>query len=170
MKKNFLLTLLCVSFLTILCQTSFGKTEVISKISINKFISDEEIEKIVYKPFEKLYRYRWIITDPHPWGGFSMDCLGFGPYVCLTLKDIFSLFNFRGVAPESIQNTCNNLLEESEARTFSGEYKGTQTKKIAIPGTSTFIICQMTWDYDPLKPYNGKAEIVISQTDELEMR
>ena len=169
MKKLFLLSLSSVLFFSVFCQESDNGIEVITKISINKNIDDDEFQQEILKsppifPTFKWIKYRMMLIDPMP-TGTNIFCAGFGSIRCLSMKELFSLTIIRGIEPEILHSFCNNLIEESEERTFNGEFRGSLTKKIAISNTQSYLIFQITWCNDPLKPYNGKTEIVISKIE-----
>jgi len=172
MKKIFLLSLLSVFFLSVFCQNTDGSTEIINKINITKYIDDSEI------PVESMYYiwppfyYKYISYDPY--GG--VRCTGYGPMRCIfVLKDVLSAFNYRNLPIDAMEKTCETFVEESNELITNGEYKGSLSKKIAFPdpqlgGKLSFILLQMSWDNDPQKPYNGKAEIIISKTNDFGIR
>jgi hypothetical protein len=166
MKKIFLLSILSVSFLSAFCQNSIGDTEIINKINIIKSIDDSEIpDDPLLRPWPMYYRTILL----NPFGGFA--CLGWGTNCCFPdFRDILGPLYYRGMPTDVIEKTCETIVEESDERIGKGEYTGSLTRKIAYPdpqsdGKQSFILLQMNWDNDPEKPYNGKAEIIISKTD-----
>ena len=171
MKKIFLLSLLSVLFLSAFCQFSDGRTEIITKINITKYIDDSEISEDSQISFMPL-RYNYVIQDPIG----TILCYGRGWRLCFPrLDNICSLLEYRGISTDVIEKTCENIVEESDALVVNGEYKGSLTKKIAFSnpqfgGKQSFILLQMNWDNDAKKPYNGKAEIIISQTNDFGLR
>ena len=166
MKKIFLLSLLGVFFLSAFCQLSDGTTEILTKISITKQIDDSELPPDFMPYSWNLYSY--VIYDPF---GGGVNCFGWGGRLCIPRFDkLYNSLYYRGMPTDAIVKTGETLVEESDALVAKGEYKGSLTKKIAYPdpqfgGKQSFILLQMNWDNDPKKPYNGKAEIIISKTD-----
>jgi len=166
MKKIFLLTLLSVFFLSAFSQSPIENVEILSKINITKHIDDNEIPDGM--PWS-WWKYNWISTDI----GGNINCCGFGPFVCIPLfKKIFSAYNYRGLPPDLMINTGENIIKESEERLANGEYRGSSSSKIAFSDLQSesklsYILFQMNWNHDPLKPYNGYAEIIVSKTDNL---
>jgi len=162
MKKIFLFTLLSVLFSTTFCQTSTSGTEIITRITINKNIDEKEFQDIERLSGFYWNLYKWVISDVLP-GGQSVKCYGLGIASCFVFFEV--PINFRGISPEAAQSTCNNLIQESDERVLNGEYRGSLTRKVEISETQSFILYQINWNYDPEKPYNGNAEIIISKTD-----
>ena len=70
-----------------------------------------------------------------------------------------------------LENSCEELIQESEDKIMNGEYSGVISQKIAFPdpnnGRPFFILIQIRWNNDPRHPYNGEAEITISKTSNL---
>jgi len=174
MKKIFLLTLLSVFFLSAFCQTSSNGTEILTKISVNKFIADEEMDDPILGPswwwwFWKPF-YQYVETKVID-GKVIVTCEGRGWKLCRA-RDIFNTTNIRGLAPELVENTYESINEEYEDRVIAGEHRGSITKKIAFPdplanGRISYILFMMNWDNDPIRHYNGRAEITISKTNNL---
>jgi len=184
MKKIFLLSLLSVLFLSAFCQVSAGSTEVLTKINITRSIDIEEMNEIGFgnEQIEPIwwFFYRNIVVEPSPDGGITIQCNGFGWKICmLPLKNIFRLIFKRGLVSEAMtetmESTCQNLVEDSDEQAANGVYRGTITKKIAfsdpeINGRNSYLLFQMNWDYDPQSPSNGTAEIIISKTNNFGLR
>ena len=174
MKKIFLLSLLSVLFLSAFCQVSVGNAEVITKITIVKHIDDAEIvadgvphgSDIEYGWW--IFFYRTVTTQKLPDGTYILTCSGIGWRICfIRLRD-------RGESVDAVtevmDTTCENLITESDAQIARGVFKGSVTRKIAYRDPAagnkeSYLLFQMNWDNDPEKPYNGKAEITISKTD-----
>ena len=173
MKKIFLLTLLSVFFLSAFCQTSTDGTEIISKISVNKFIADEEMDDPLLGPswwwfWKPFYLY---VNETQTPTGVILTCEGRGWKLCRA-KRFFNTASIRGLAPELVENTYERINDEYEDRIIAGEYRGSITKKIAFSdplanGRTSYLLFLMNWDNDPIKHYNGKAEIIISKTNDL---
>ena len=164
MKKIFLLTLLNVFFLSAFCQRVASNTEIITVITLEKYIPDDEIEKANF-PWQMLraFFYRDVRTVPSPDGGVVVYCSGWGFKTCMPS---FDLLLFRGVSSETIENTCSILIQESETCVVNGTFKGTLSKKITAPTLQNYWLFTINWNYDPKNHYNGKAEIIISKTDD----
>jgi len=171
MKKIFLLTLLSVFFLSAFSQITTGDAEILGKISITKYINDNEIEQQPEQGWWFLF-YKTVTTEITS-DGVSIYCSGWGWKICSPkLKGWFSsiISLFRGVSIDLVEQTCENIFTESENRIANGEFNGSITKKIAFsdPQSGTresYILFQMYWNHDPNKPYNGTAEIIISKTN-----
>jgi len=165
MKKIFLLLLLNVLFLSAFSQFSPGNTEIITTLNISKQISDDEIALRPFSPWGWNYLYyREVTTEPTPDGNFSMKCTGWGAQPCLPN---FYYAPIRGVAADVVEKTCSNLIEGSYECMANGEYKGSISTKLAMPDNQSIILFTIHWDNDPQKPYNGKAEIIISKIEKL---
>jgi len=177
LKKIFLLTLLSVFFLSAFSQT-FGNTEVLATISINKSAEpgsgidistpDDDIQ-LAWPSWWFLYR---VVETQVGNGYVTVTCYGGGFKLCMIKwKDIWKNL-FRGyeiqVQAEVLDATCDELVTNSEELIANGVYNGSLSKKIAIPDDRTnYILFQMNWKNDPENPYNGQAEIIISKTDKL---
>jgi len=171
MKKIILLSLFSVFCLSAFCQLSYGGTEILAKFNITKYIDEKEIPDDPYfLPW--LFHYDRISTD---FSG-NLICIGIGRMPCLVnIHTLLHSNHFRDLPTDLIEASYENITEESDALVAQGLFKGSLTKKIAIPetqsgGKQSFILLQMNWDYDPQKPYNGKAEIIISKTNDFELR
>jgi len=189
MKKIFLLSLLSVFFLSAFCQitgTTEFKNEIISKINIIR--SADEANDDDYRIFESYggqgpdlapswprwwFLYKVVRSYPTP-DGYIVECFGNGWRFCMRpFKDIFA--SFRGLPQEipieAMEATYQNLIADSEEQAANGVYKGSITKKIASTNAQIgYLLFQMNWDYDPENPYNGKAEIIISKTNNFGIR
>ena len=173
MKKIFLFTLLSVFLLSAYSQITDGNAEIITKINITKEIDDKEIDPDTQFGFW-IFFYRTVVTKPTE-GGVTVTCSGWGWKMCIPrFKELVTsnhLFLLRGISVETVENSCENLVEECENRISRGEYQGSLTKKIALSdplsgNKTSFLILQMNWNNDPKKPYNGTAEIIISKIND----
>jgi hypothetical protein len=164
MKKIFLLSLLSVLFLSAFSQLLPGTPEIITTISITKSIPDDEIDHLQCFSWNilRMFFYRDVKLEPTGNGGYNVYCSGFGTRMC---SSIFYEFLIRGVAPEIVGNICDRIIGESEECIANGEYKGTISRKIASQDNQSIFVFTIHWDNDPTKPYNGKAEIIISKFD-----
>jgi len=171
MKKFFLLSLLSVLFLSAfsqiqdnnLSQENKPTVEVLANISIYKDIDDSEIPDIQHGIWILFYKE---VKTTYSGGNLTLTCKGWGWKFCL--PSLYSYIVNRGVDAEAVENTCNNLLNESYEKVSNGEYKGSLTKKVGsvTPETGrvdSYILYQLNWNNDPKKPYNGEAEIIISK-------
>ena len=182
MKKIFLLSLLSVLILSAFSQISSSNIEILAKINITRIAEDAIDEDGADDNFDDLYLAPWwprwwflykeVRTEVFP-GGAIVYCLGNGWHWCsIRLRDVINVSSVRGVDSETIDATYQDMIEKSEEQAAGGEYQGSITKKIAYPdpdrdGKESYLLFQMKWDYDPINPYNGKAEIIISKTDNL---
>jgi len=171
MKKIFLLTLLSVFFLSAFSQNSTNGTEILTKISVNKFIADEEMEDPLLAPWWWIFwkPFYQTVTEEYTLNGVILTCEGRGWKLCRA-KRILNMP--RGISPELVESTYGKINEEYEDRVIAGEHRGSITKKIAFPdplanGKTSYILFMMNWDNDPIRHYNGKAEITISKTNDL---
>ena len=172
MKKLFLLTLLSVFFLSAFCQNSTNGTEILTKISVNKFIADEEMDDPQLGPswwwfWKPFYQYVTTIQTPN---GVMVSCEGRGWKLCRSNKLLNSAI--RGLDSELVESTYERINEEYEDRVIAGEHRGSITKKIAFSdplanGRTSYLLFQISWNNDPEKHYNGKAEITVSKTNDL---
>jgi len=179
MKKIFLLSLLSAFFLSAFCQTTLSlrsaetpvvnSTEILAKINIIKQINDDDIPDIQKGIW--IFLWREVKIDRTPDGGYQITCSGWGFKTCIIrFKDII---NRRDIPSEIMENAYENLIEESERQIARGTNQGSISKKIALVDPTndrvidSYLIFQMNWSHDPKKPYNGKAEIIISKTNNL---
>jgi hypothetical protein len=168
MKKIFLLTLLSVFFLSAFSQYS-GETEVLSRVTITKSIDPLEYEggEIQYGFWFLFYKY--VYSEPCG-DGVCVYCSGWGRKCCFPKIKIKK--PVRGVDTEVMEQTCENLMEESDQQIVNGELSGALSRKIAFNdplnnGKISYLIFQIKWEHDPKYPYNGKAEITVSKTNNL---
>jgi len=167
MKKIFLLTLLSVFLLSAFSQNSV-EPEIIDKITITKYIEPSEFEggNIQYGFWFLFYKY--VYSEPCG-NGVCVYCSGWGKKCCFPKLKLY-LKPVRGFETNEIANTCENLIEASEQKIVNGELSGTLSQKIAFNdplsnGKIAYLLIQIKWEHDPIHPYNGKAEIIISKTN-----
>ncbi|MCL2289462.1 MAG: hypothetical protein FWC34_01975 [Bacteroidetes bacterium] len=184
MKKIFLLSLLSVFFLSAFCQFSSNNTEVLAKIDVTRTINAfEYLEMNEVGESPELgypswwFLYKTVKTEPKPGGGgFTLICNGKGWKLCFpNFKILWQTIWIRGIAQETIERTCENLVTESEELAANGVYVGSTTKKIAFfdpeaGNREAYLLFQMNWNYNPENPYNGTAEIIISKTNKFGLR
>jgi hypothetical protein len=168
MKKLFLITLLSVFFLSAFSLTA-PKPEVVAKITFEKFIEDDEI--LDPQRGFWIFFYKYVNYYYFPDGTFHVECTGWGRHMCWGyFWQIFDL-NIKGISQEMFEKACEDLREQSDEQISRGVSQGTTSNKIAsvdpITNTTIYFIFQMNWDNDPQKPYNGKAEIIVTKTDKL---
>ena len=172
MKKIFLLSLLSVFFLSAFSQIVSGDAEIISKINIIRSSDGSEITSELGNQSHELgfWIFFWnsVTTIYSDDGSVTVLCSGWGMRICAPrLKGHSS--SSRGISSEAMEQTCEDIVADSDARASQGEYKGSLTRKTAFNdplanGRIAYLIYQMNWDYDPRNPRNGKAEIIISKT------
>jgi hypothetical protein len=166
MKKIFLLTLISVFFLSAFSQSA-PKTEIIAKFDLVKFVEDDDIPDIQNGFW--IFFYKTVQIIYHPNGSFTVYCSGWGKKMCWA--KIANYVQYRGIASETIEKTCEELKNESDEQIAKGVFSGTSTRKVAqldLNGRiDSYLIFKIDWDHDPRKPYNGKAEITITKTDKL---
>ena len=183
MKKFFLLTLLSVFFLSAFSQIQSGP-EILYRINIDRsanpnepvgelepyIISGEDIQFFNHWIFWWWPFFRTVTTEVGP-GWVTVTCEGKGWKPCwLNLKVLWSnvLRDVQTIEPEVAEATYEDLIKESEELVSNGIYKGSLSKKLAIPGDRiNLVIFQMNWNYNPRNIYDGKAEIIISKTNTL---
>jgi len=164
MKKIILLTLLSVFFLSAFCQTPVN-SEIITKINITRNIDDTEEVPEIERGFW-IFFYNSVHTEYLPEGGVVVACFGWGLKMCLPSRGtIVTLHEQYGTIMEQ---TCTDILSESDSRLADGEIRGSISRKVSIPrglalGNDSYLLFQMNWENDPQKPYNGRAEIIISK-------
>jgi hypothetical protein len=172
MKKIFLLTLLSVFLLSAFSQVSVGYTEPIYKVSFNKSIEDEEIQRLPYYwGFLRAFLYKYVNVVFLPNGDVQVTCSGWGLKMCAPIYRGM-LPEVMGVEPQVIENTCEDMITDYDEQVVNGVPVGTTTKKIAFAdpqsgGRTAYLLFQLNWNHDPQKPYNGRAEITISKTNDL---
>ena len=172
MKKIFLLSLLSVFLLSAFSQNS-GEPELLAKISISKYIAPSEFGGDDVSRGLLGFFYRDVVTHMELNGDITLTCRGWGWNICV--PTFSSYLNFRQIGEngtEMVNNSCQEIVKESDKLILNGEYSGTISQKIAIPdpnnnGKILYILVQNKWDHDPKYPYNGKAEITISITNKL---
>ena len=170
MKKTFLLTLIGVFFLSAFGQTvPASATELIAKINVVKHVDDDEISKVAMGWW--LFAWREVKVEPVP-GGLTITCIGRGWNLCmLRFADWKEVKKLSDAVIPVIHEAYVELITESDERMANGTRQGSHSKKVAFldPQTNkqSYFILQMTWDNDPQKPYNGKAEISIYKTNNL---
>jgi hypothetical protein len=169
MKKIFLLSLLSVFFLTAFSQISGENTEILTKISINRSADAAEIEqggeRFPWFPWWWPF-YRWVRTEPYP-GGIRVTCEGIGFMWCFPQSGYLV---FRGISNEVVENTIEEMISDIGEQAENGESIGTITKKIATADGQSFLLFLMNWENDPKNNYNGRAEIIISKTNDFGVR
>jgi hypothetical protein len=168
MKKIFLLSLLSVLFLSAFSQKQ-GKTEILAKINITSSMTDEEGTQGMGRGWW-IFFYRFVTTTHYPDGSVIVQCSGWGRKCCIPKFErlpngLEGLFR----SPDAFDPIFEELVTESNEKIAAGEYSGTVSKTILIPenqmgGKDLYLFFLMKWENDPLKPYNGKAEIIISKT------
>jgi len=175
MKKFFLLSLLSVFLLSAFSQSAGVHTEILTQFTIIRSADadadaddDMDIERYPYLPNNWLFFYRWVLTEPLPFGGFVVKCTGWGPFMCLAVP--YNFIIIRGISNETVEKTIEEIIFESGKRAENEEYTGTISKKIATADGQSFLLFQMNWDYDPNNIRNGKAEVIISQTKDFGLR
>jgi len=173
MKKIFLLSLLSVFLLSAFSQTLQDNSEIITRISITKSADVEDEENFLQRGIW-IFFWKYVTTYPDPDGnGFWVHCYGWGLKICAPKPaDIAPYFNLRGVAPEMITHSCESIIQESDKLISNGMYAGSLTKKIALldfqaGDRNSYLVFRIDWNHDPVRPYNGKAEITISKINNL---
>jgi hypothetical protein len=165
MKKFFLLTLLSVFFLSAFCQSAHNTPELIAKFNIEKHVDDDEALRIPIWLWSYWREVRVIFVP----GGYQIECLGVGTKPCFVL--ISEYLYIRGVDTQVIERSYEYLVSESNKQIAEGVYRGTLSDKIAFIDPQTnmqaYLLLQINWDHDPLKPYNGRAEFTIYKTNSL---
>ncbi|MCL2245930.1 MAG: hypothetical protein FWC10_02315 [Lentimicrobiaceae bacterium] len=170
MKKIFLLSLLSVLFLSAFSQNfnsnNTTNVEILEKIHIITSMDDEEGVLAMERGWW-IFFYKNVKTTKLPNGTIQLNCSGWGWKVCLPY-----LYSSSGNISSILDEILEELITESNEQIARGEFHGTISKKIAIPGTipgerELFLLFLMNWKNDPEKPYNGEAEIIISKTNKL---
>ena len=187
LKKIFLLTLISVFFLSAFSQSTSG-TEVLYRINIDRTaesVAPNEDPTVVNEicnieepqlfPFWPWWwpLYRIVSVDAGP-GYATVSCIGHGWKFCwASFIKIWSKIaekerGVQAIQQEVAETTYESLITESEELAANGVYKGSLSKKLAIPGDKlNFVFFQMNWNYDPKNTYKGQAEIIISKTNNL---
>jgi len=169
MKKIFLLTLLSVFILSAYSQYTSTNPEIITKINIIKSAEDDEIPAS-YERGWFIFFYKEVKTIPSQYG-LIVTCKGWGWKICYH-RNAVAYILLRGIAPELVEATCEDLVSESEERIIDGAFQGSITRKIALRddhngGNSTYFLFKIDWDHDSENIRNGTAEITISKVTSL---
>ena len=175
MKKFILLSLLNVLFFTAFSQKSGIQPEILTTIDIIKSAdaNTDPLDNPYQVGWPFLFTYNNIYTDIDPTGKTYIYCMGVGPYVCFpSIKDIF--IYIRGVATESIETVCHEIIQESNEQIGNGIFNGSITRKLAYmdaerTNLTSYILFQIHWDNQPENPLNGTARIMISKISDMGM-
>jgi hypothetical protein len=172
MKKIFLLTLLSVFLLSAFSQNTAGTTEIISQVTLNKYIDDDEVELAQggLWGFFRMFFYKNVTTIVKPDGSVQVNCSGWGFKWC---RPVYRgmLPDIAGVDAEVMASTCEKTIDDYDQQVANGVPVGSVSKKMAFSdprsGRAAYLIFQVNWNHDPQKPYNGRAEITILKTNDL---
>jgi hypothetical protein len=172
MKKILLLSLLSVLFLSAFSQI-IENPVILSKIDITRVSGDDD-EGISQNRGWWIFFYKKVTTQYKPNGSIILTCTGWGLKLCIptyhVMQNLWEWAQRGGIDSQLIENTLQSILEESDSRAEKGEYNGNISRKLALRNANNavvYLMFSMNWEYDEKSPRDGKAEIIISTTNNL---